>query len=102
GGVIGSLLGAAACVLIPGVGPVLAGGLIASALGFGAAGLAIGGILGAMAGLGVSEAQAHFNAKAFDVGAALIAVRPGIRDADLAMDILTRHGGTCAHRVKAR
>src|SRR5207253_1128537 len=88
GGVIGSLLGAAACLIIPGVGPVLAAGFIASALGFGAAGAATGGMLGAMAGLGVSEDEAHFYAREFDAGMALVAVRPGVPGADRAMQIL--------------
>jgi hypothetical protein len=99
GGVAGSLLGAVASLVIPGVGPVLAAGFIASALGFGAAGVATGGILGAMAGLGVSEDEAHFYAREFDAGKALVIVRRGIAGAGRAMQILARHGGTCAHRV---
>jgi RNA recognition motif. (a.k.a. RRM, RBD, or RNP domain) len=101
GGVIGSLFGATACLCVPDVGPVFAGGLIASTLGFGASGLAVGGILGAMAGLIRSEAEAHFYAEEFDGGQALVAVRAGIRDAERANEILTRHGGTRARRMQA-
>jgi hypothetical protein len=99
GGVAGLLFGAAASLVIPGLGPVLAAGIIASALGFGAAGVATGGILGAMAGLGVSEDEAHFYAREFDAGKALVIVRRGIAGAGRAMQILARHGGTCAHRL---
>jgi hypothetical protein len=43
GAAIGAGFGALASLLIPGVGPVLAAGILATALGYGAAGAAIGG-----------------------------------------------------------
>src|SRR2546423_1869687 len=52
GGIAGGILGAAASVLIPGLGPVMAAGILWTAMGFAGAGVAVGGILGAMAGLG--------------------------------------------------
>jgi hypothetical protein len=89
---IGAALGAAAALLIPGVGPVLAGGVLAMALGGAVAGTAVGGIFGAMTGLGVSEEEARFYEKEFASGRAIVAVRAGARAADAA-GILRRHGG---------
>ncbi len=91
GGVVGGLLGAAAALLIPGVGPVLAGGILATSLGYAAAGVAVGGILGAMTGAGLTEEEAQYYEKAFNEGRALVTVRAGVRDAD-AIRILRKHG----------
>src|SRR5688500_8814819 len=50
GGMLGGLIAAAAALIVPGVGPVVAGGLLASALGGAAIGAAAGGLLGALVG----------------------------------------------------
>src|SRR5262245_32054328 len=71
GGVAGSILGALAALALPGIGPVVAGGVIATALGFGAAGTAVGGILGAMTGLGISENEAEIYETEFRSGKAI-------------------------------
>jgi hypothetical protein len=84
--------GAAAAILIPGVGPVLAAGILASSVGFGAAGVAVGGILGAMIGAGLSEEEAKYYEQELKSGRAIVTVRPGERDAQAAA-ILRRHGG---------
>lgn len=97
GGVVGSLIGAAASMMIPGLGPVYLAGLLFSVLGFGAAGAATGGMVGAMAALASTEDEAHFLTGEFDAGKALVAVRAGSDDIDRAMEILTRHGGRRAH-----
>jgi hypothetical protein len=78
-------------LVIPGVGPLLAMGVLASVLGFGAAGVATGGILGAMVGLGVSEGEARVYEKEFNAGRAIVTVQAGQR-AQEACDILVRHG----------
>jgi hypothetical protein len=92
GGVVGGLLGAAAAIMLPGVGPVLAGGILATSLGYAAAGVAVGGILGAMTGAGLSEEEAQFYEREFNEGRAIVTVRSGNRDAEAAK-ILRRHGG---------
>lgn len=97
GGMVGGVLGAAAALLIPGVGPVVAGGVLASFFGGAIAGTAVGGILGAMTGLGVSEEEAKFYEKEFQSGRAIVAVKPGARMSEAA-DILRRHGGYDMHR----
>jgi rhodanese-related sulfurtransferase len=96
GGVVGGVLAAAVSLLIPGVGPVLAGGILASFFGGAIAGTAVGGILGAMAGLGISEEEARHYEKAFHEGRAIVAVKAGARAAD-ASEILLRTGGRNVH-----
>lgn len=95
GGIIGGVI-AAVVALIPGFGPVVAGGVLASFFGGAIAGTAVGGILGAMTGLGISEQEAKFYQTHFNEGKAIIAVRAGTRAAD-ARDLLTRAGGLHVH-----
>jgi hypothetical protein len=92
GAAVGGLLAAAATLLIPGFGPVIAGGLLTTVLGGAAAGTAVGGILGALSGLEVSEEEAKYYEKHFSEGKALVAVKPGSRAAEAA-SILRAHGG---------
>ena len=96
GGMLGGVLAAAVSLLIPGVGPIVAGGVLASFFGGAIAGTAVGGIFGAMTGLGVSEDEAKFYDKEFQSGRAIVAVRAGGR-AQEAADTLTRHGGQHVH-----
>jgi len=96
GAAIGAGFGALASLLIPGVGPVLAAGILATALGYGAAGAAIGGMYGAMRGLGISEEEARHCEQHFHAGKAIIAVKAGPRAADAAA-IFRRHGGFDIH-----
>ena len=62
------------------------------AFGGAIAGTAIGGIFGAMTGLGVSEEEARFYENEFQSGRAIVAVKAGNRCA-AAAEILKRHGG---------
>src|SRR5205814_2957131 len=57
GGVLGWLAGIGA-MTIPGVGPLIAAGPIASALAGAGAGAAVGGVTGALVGLGIPEYEA--------------------------------------------
>jgi len=89
---LGAILGAAGALLVPGVGPVVVAGVFALAFGGAIAGAAIGGIFGALTGLGVSEEEARYYEKEFSAGKAIVAVQANGR-ADLAREILARHGG---------
>src|SRR2546421_9131540 len=89
---IGAILGAAAALLIPGFGPVVASGVLGMAFGGAIAGTAVGGIFGAMTGLGVSEEEARFYEQEFQSGKAIVAVRAFSRMSD-AVQILRRRGG---------
>ena len=92
GGIVGGLTAAAIAFLMPGVGPVLAAGMLASFFGGAIAGTAVGGILGALQGLGVSEEEAIKYEQAFHAGRAIVAVTPAGHTTD-AEAILRRHGG---------
>ena len=92
GGVIGGLLGAAAALLIPGVGPVVAGGILAASLGGAALGATAGGLVGALVGMGVPEEEARYYQGEFESGRVLVTVEAGDRY-DEANEILRTHGG---------
>lgn len=96
GGVVGGVLATALSLVFPPIGPIVVGGLLATFFGGAIAGTAVGGILGAMTGLGVSEDEARFYEKEFREGRAIVAVKAGSRTADAA-DVLTRFGGRHVH-----
>ena len=77
GGLVG-ILAAASQIFMPGIGPVLALGSLATALGSGAGsgagiGAAFGGFLGALIGLGMSEEDAHLYVEGVRQGNAVVA-----------------------------
>jgi uncharacterized membrane protein len=89
GGVLGSLAGLIGSLLIPGLGPVLVGGVMASLVGAGV-GAATGGIVGALAGVGVSEHEARYFDAGLRAGGTLVTVSAGART-DEALAMLQRH-----------
>jgi uncharacterized protein (TIGR02271 family) len=90
GGLVGGLIGLLGSLLIPGVGPIVVGGVLASTLVGAGAGAATGGIIGALVGMGVPEEDAqHFDTH-FREGGILVTVNPGERTT-LAEDILRQH-----------
>jgi len=74
GGVLGGLLGLLGSLLIPGVGPIVAGGVLATTLAGAGIGAAAGGIIGALMGLGVPEADAEHFDRGFRSGGILVTV----------------------------
>ena len=85
GGIVGGLLGLLAGVgalAIPGVGPVIAGGVLGSTLAGAGIGAAAGGIGGALIGLGLREDEAKHFEQALQGGGVLVAVEPGTRYAE--------------------
>jgi drug/metabolite transporter (DMT)-like permease len=91
GAFAGWILGAGA-LLIPGVGPFIAAGAIASALTGAALGAGLGAIGGALTGMGVPEEEAHWYAKQVQGGSTLVTVDAAGRFRE-AQEILRRHGG---------
>ena len=99
GGVVGLLVGLGA-LAIPGIGPVLAAGPLAAALGVtvgstltGAAiGAAAGGIIGALTHLGVPKDQAEYYAEGVRRGGTLVTVSASDSDAQKAVDIMNGAG----------
>ncbi|HZA97808.1 MAG TPA: YsnF/AvaK domain-containing protein [Gemmatimonadales bacterium] len=90
GGVIGLLAGVGA-LAIPGVGPIIAGGTLASTLAGAGIGAAAGGLLGALVGMGVPEEDAQHFDKGFRAGGTLVTVNAGAR-ADEARNCLYESG----------
>jgi len=99
GAIGGGILAATVTALLPGVGPVLAAGMLAMFFGYAGAGAAVGGILGAMSGLGYSEEEARFYEQKFHEGKAIVAVKPGNRW-DQATEVIRRHGGYDIQRFR--
>ena len=96
GVVLGGLIGAGAALLIPGIGPIVSGGLLATALAGGVtgavAGGVAGGVAGALVGLGIPEVEATYYDQQFRDGRTLMTVRADDRYGD-ASDIVRRRNG---------
>jgi hypothetical protein len=75
GALVGVLAGLGTSLVIPALGLVVAGPLIAGLTGAGAGGVA-GGLIGALVGAGIREEKAMFYAKEIDQGKILITVTP--------------------------
>jgi uncharacterized protein (TIGR02271 family) len=86
GGVIGLLAGVGALV-IPGVGPIIAAGALASTLTGAGIGAAAGGIIGALAGMGIPDEDARHFDRGFQEGGVLVTVQAD-QDAALARQAL--------------
>jgi hypothetical protein len=91
GGLVGGLIGLLGSLLIPGVGPIVVGGMLASTLTGAGIGAATGGIIGALVALGVPEADARHFDEGLRSGRTLVTVNAGARTAE-ALAILDRHG----------
>jgi uncharacterized protein (TIGR02271 family) len=92
GGVVGLVAGATA-LTIPGLGPFIAAGPIASALAGAGIGAAAGGIIGALVNMGVPEEDAHYYAEGVRRGGTLITVHARTDEvADCAAEVMREHG----------
>jgi hypothetical protein len=91
GGLVGGLIGLLGSLLIPGVGPIVVGGVLASTLTGAGIGAATGGIIGALVALGVPEADARHFDEGLRSGRTLVTVDAGARTAE-ALVLLDRHG----------
>jgi hypothetical protein len=76
GGIVGLLTGVGALV-IPGIGPIIAGGALASTLAGAGIGAAAGGLIGALVGMGVPEEDAKHFERGFQQGGVLVTVMAG-------------------------
>jgi len=82
GGVIGGILGAAASLLIPGLGLVTAAGVMAATLTGLLAGSITGGMIGALTSLGLPEEEARYYESAVSAGHTLVTVNAPGRQQD--------------------
>jgi hypothetical protein len=100
GGLVGWLVGIGA-LAIPGIGPVLAGGALATAFGIAGGtavagagiGAAAGGLAGALVGMGIPDEEARYFEEGFRAGHVIVTVNAGAGRAAEAADILRSHGG---------
>jgi uncharacterized protein (TIGR02271 family) len=92
GGVVGLVAGVAS-LAIPGFGPIIAAGPIASTLAGAGIGAVAGGLIGGLIDLGVPEDEAHYYAEGVKRGGTLVTVHA--RDdetANCALQVMERHG----------
>jgi uncharacterized protein (TIGR02271 family) len=94
GGLVGLLAGIGALV-IPGIGPIIAGGALASTLAGAGIGAAAGGLLGALIGLGIPEEEARYYELGLEEGGILVSVDAGPRAVE-ARNILGNAGAEFA------
>jgi hypothetical protein len=92
GGIIGGLVGLVSSLLIPGLGPLVVGGVLASTLMGMGVGAATGGLIGALVGMGVPEEDARYFDAGLRNGRTLVTVS-GTDAVAEALPILERHGG---------
>lgn len=84
GAAVGGLLGAGAALLIPGVGPMVAAGILAAGV---AGGAFAGGLYGPFMNMGATEEEAHYYDQEFKAGASIVTVHAGGRE-DEVRDIM--------------
>jgi hypothetical protein len=108
GGLVGWLVGIGA-LAIPGIGPVVAGGALATAFGL-AGGTAVagagigavaGGLVGALVGMGIPEEEARYFEDRFRAGGTLVTVNAGAGRAAEAVDLLRDNGGDIGPAARA-
>ena len=91
GGVAGLLAGLG-MVAIPGIGPVLAAGWLATTLAGAGIGAVAGGLIGSLVSLGIPNEHAHIYAEGVRRGGSLVVVRTDDARAETAADILRDNG----------
>jgi hypothetical protein len=96
GGVMGGVLGAASALSIPGIGPVIAGGILIAALAGAAIGAVSGGYLSAFTNIGVPEKKVDHYRREFEAGHIIVTVKTNGREQEV-VDLLRRNG---AHDVQ--
>lgn len=108
GAAMGTIAGGAAglmtglgLIAIPGVGPLVAAGWLASTLVGAGAGGAAGGLVGAIAGTGASEDDAHAYAEGIRRGGTLVSVRvPNEEAGNRALDVLNQGSYNLSERSR--
>lgn len=94
GGALGAVLAATGAFVIPGIGPFVSAGILATAITTGA----IGAIAGALVGLGIPREEAEYYENRARAGDVLLTVDPQGREAE-ARDIFLRNGAEDTWRV---
>lgn len=90
GGIAGLVVGLGAFT-IPGIGPLIAAGPLATTLAGLGVGAAAGGLVGALTNLGIPEEDAQTFAEGVRRGGTLVTVETDDERSNLAVDIINRH-----------
>lgn len=90
-GGVGGLLAGLGSFAIPGIGPVVGAGWLATTLVGAMAGGAAGGILGSLTEAGIDEGEAHVYAEGIRRGATLVTARVTESEVEIAEAILSQH-----------
>lgn len=104
GGVVGGTVGLLAglgVVAIPGIGPALAAGWLASTLLGAGVGAAAGGLIGGLVGMGIPEEDARRFESTFRQGGVLVAVETGARASEAAAILQTYSADVSGGRAGA-
>lgn len=91
-GALGGLLVGLAWLTVPGIGPVLAAGPLATALVAAGTGTVIGGVLGGLSGLGVDEPTAALYSEGVRRGGSLVVVQTDLVSAPSVVRTLKEFG----------
>jgi hypothetical protein len=112
GGIVGGLIGLIGSLLIPGLGPVTLGGVLAATLIGAGAGAVTGGLIGLLVGMGASQADAEYFDHAVRGGGTLVTVQPApdrepearaiLRNAQADLGPSAETVGAAAERVRDR
>ncbi len=97
-GGIGGLLVGLGVLAIPGVGPLIAAGPLATTLLGAGVGAAAGGLLGALVDVGVPEDEANYYAEGVRRGGVLVSLRAEDAMVDRVVSILERHNAVDVQR----
>ncbi len=89
GGIAGLVIGLGV-LAIPGIGPIVAAGPLATTLAGAGIGAAAGGIIGALTDVGIPESDAGYYAEGVRRGGTLLTVRAGDNQVSRATEILNR------------
>ena len=87
----GGLLAALGLIAIPGIGPLVAAGVLATTLVGAAGGSVVGGLIGALTDAGVSEEDAHVYSEGVRRGSSLVTVTTDDARASEAEALLNAH-----------
>jgi stress response protein YsnF len=90
-GGLGGLVVGLGALAIPGIGPIVAAGPLATTLAGAGIGAAAGGLVGALTNLGVPEEQAGHYAEGVRRGGTLVTAEVDDRHVDRAVEIMNRH-----------
>jgi uncharacterized membrane protein len=102
GGVTGLLVGVGA-LAIPGAGPIIAAGPIATSLIGAIAGAGLGGLAGALIGLGISEEEAEYYGNSVKEGNILVLTKESSNDKDnFEPEPISHESGTNIEEINRR